>query len=302
VFITSSSTMENNAAQRRFLASRGELISAVRLPNTAFKENAGTEVTTDIIILRKPDGMTEEDCRDLHICRAGGYVWSFWTPNAEELAALVVGGSVALSIMGETHPPLSVHATLPTEPFSRALTVEESMALSRTTRERNQALMDITKRIVAAWVRTSPDGPERRRLVDEFLDLATLNHGFNEVVRAVPVAEWAEQTATQADVDRYRADAEGWKAEAERWRKAAQEMTSATAVDEEMFQAAADLRAATDALGAEWKDISLADAITTIKSRMRSAEQEAAKARDAVRLLSTTAQELDAVLNPQFLN
>lgn len=55
-FITSSSTMENNAKQREFLASRGELVAAIRLPNTAFKENAGTEVTTDIIILRKPDG------------------------------------------------------------------------------------------------------------------------------------------------------------------------------------------------------------------------------------------------------
>jgi hypothetical protein len=33
-------------------------------------------------ILRKPDGMTEEECGDLHIRRAGGYVWSFWTPAA----------------------------------------------------------------------------------------------------------------------------------------------------------------------------------------------------------------------------
>lgn len=56
VFITSSSTMENNQKQRELLASMGELVAAVRLPNTAFKENAGTEVTTDIIILRKPDG------------------------------------------------------------------------------------------------------------------------------------------------------------------------------------------------------------------------------------------------------
>lgn len=55
-FITSSSTMENNARQRAFLASKGDLIAAVRLPNNAFKENAGTEVTTDIIIMRKPDG------------------------------------------------------------------------------------------------------------------------------------------------------------------------------------------------------------------------------------------------------
>jgi N12 class adenine-specific DNA methylase len=60
VFITSSSTMENNADQRRFLAERGELISAVRLPNNAFQENAGTQVTTDIIILRKPDGRKVE--------------------------------------------------------------------------------------------------------------------------------------------------------------------------------------------------------------------------------------------------
>ncbi|MDA0768390.1 MAG: N-6 DNA methylase, partial [Verrucomicrobia bacterium] len=55
-FITSSSTMENNTKQRQALAGMGDLVAAIRLPNTAFKENAGTEVTTDIIILRKPDG------------------------------------------------------------------------------------------------------------------------------------------------------------------------------------------------------------------------------------------------------
>jgi RNA polymerase sigma factor (sigma-70 family) len=55
-FITSSSTMENNPEQRRFLAGKGELIAAIRLPNTAFKGNANTEVTTDIIFMRKPDG------------------------------------------------------------------------------------------------------------------------------------------------------------------------------------------------------------------------------------------------------
>lgn len=55
-FITSSSTMENNPDQRRFLAGKGELIAAIRLPNTAFKGNANTEVTTDVIFMRKPDG------------------------------------------------------------------------------------------------------------------------------------------------------------------------------------------------------------------------------------------------------
>lgn len=176
-------------------------------------------------VLRKPEGMTEDECRDLHIWRSGGCVWSFWKPDAEELAALVVGGSVALSVMSETHPLLSIHATLPTEPFDRALNDQESLALSKALHGRNRALMDIAKRIISAWVRTSADSPERRRLIDEFLDLSTLNHGLNEIVRAVPVIE-PERTTTQADAERYRSDAEGWKAEAERWRRVAEDATA----------------------------------------------------------------------------
>jgi N12 class adenine-specific DNA methylase len=38
---------------RKWIADRADLVAAVRLPNTAFKENAGTEVVTDIIVLRK---------------------------------------------------------------------------------------------------------------------------------------------------------------------------------------------------------------------------------------------------------
>jgi N12 class adenine-specific DNA methylase len=55
-FITSASTMQNNQKQRDFIASKGDLVAAVRMPNNAFKENAGTEVVTDILIFRKPDG------------------------------------------------------------------------------------------------------------------------------------------------------------------------------------------------------------------------------------------------------
>jgi len=222
-------------------------------------------------ILRKPDGMTEDECRDLHICRQNGCVWSFWKPNDEELAALVVGGSVALLIMGETHPPLSIHAALPTEPFNGALTVEESLALSRTIRERNQALMDITKRIVAAWVRTSADSPERRRLVDEFLDLSTLNHGLNEIVRAVPVHEWAEQTIAATDAERYRtdalgyrADAEHWKGEAERWRKVAEK-----ANDYKLAAIGAEdaLQKLSKAIDPEGVSISLVDEVAALKDK-----------------------------------
>ncbi|MDD5457875.1 MAG: helicase-related protein [Phycisphaerae bacterium] len=58
IAITTHHTMDSAMNQRKLLASKAELIAAIRLPNTAFKENAGTEVTTDIIILRKP--LTEQ--------------------------------------------------------------------------------------------------------------------------------------------------------------------------------------------------------------------------------------------------
>ena len=57
-FITTSNTLDANVVQRKWIADHGELIGAVRLPNTAFSENANTEVTTDIIFIRKPDGKT----------------------------------------------------------------------------------------------------------------------------------------------------------------------------------------------------------------------------------------------------
>lgn len=53
-FITSKGTMDKkSSAVRRYIAERCELLGAIRLPNTAFKKNAGTEVTSDILILQK---------------------------------------------------------------------------------------------------------------------------------------------------------------------------------------------------------------------------------------------------------
>ena len=55
-FVTSKGTMDKKSpVVRRYLAQRAELLGAVRLPNTAFKENAGTEVTSDILFLKKRD-------------------------------------------------------------------------------------------------------------------------------------------------------------------------------------------------------------------------------------------------------
>lgn len=53
-FITTKGTLDkSNPTIRKYLAERAELIGAIRLPNTAFKDNAGTEVTSDIIFLQK---------------------------------------------------------------------------------------------------------------------------------------------------------------------------------------------------------------------------------------------------------
>ena len=59
-FVTSKGTLDKAGSQaRKYLAQRAELLGAVRLPNTAFKANAGTEVTSDIIFLKKRDRMAD---------------------------------------------------------------------------------------------------------------------------------------------------------------------------------------------------------------------------------------------------
>jgi hypothetical protein len=54
MFISSAGTMNKIGPEaREYLADRADLVGAIRLPGNAFAENAGTEVTTDIVILRK---------------------------------------------------------------------------------------------------------------------------------------------------------------------------------------------------------------------------------------------------------
>ena len=52
---------------RRYLAQRADLLGAVRLPNTAFKANAGTEVTSDILFFQKRDRMVEREPDWVHL-------------------------------------------------------------------------------------------------------------------------------------------------------------------------------------------------------------------------------------------
>lgn len=55
-FVTSRYTMDSkDSTVRKYLAQRAELLGAIRLPNNAFKANAGTEVVSDILFLQKRD-------------------------------------------------------------------------------------------------------------------------------------------------------------------------------------------------------------------------------------------------------
>ena len=61
-FITTKGTMDKtDTSVREYIAERADLVGAIRLPNTAFKALAGTEVTADIIFLKKADRIRKLD-------------------------------------------------------------------------------------------------------------------------------------------------------------------------------------------------------------------------------------------------
>ncbi|MBF1153878.1 MAG: DEAD/DEAH box helicase family protein [[Eubacterium] sulci] len=67
-FITSSGTMDKkDESVRRYIAARAEFLGAIRLPNDTFKGVAGTEVTSDIIFLKKRDSIRERDEDWIHL-------------------------------------------------------------------------------------------------------------------------------------------------------------------------------------------------------------------------------------------
>lgn len=59
--ITTKGTMDKASPEvRKYLAERADLLGAIRLPNTAFKANAGTEVSADILFFQKRESLTKE--------------------------------------------------------------------------------------------------------------------------------------------------------------------------------------------------------------------------------------------------
>ncbi|MGB3297816.1 MAG: hypothetical protein WBA76_06065, partial [Phormidesmis sp.] len=80
VYITSTGTMQSakGKAFRHYLSDRANLVGAMRLPGDAFKKNAGTEVTTDLIILQKlgegfvPNGIAWTELEETGVLDSNG--------------------------------------------------------------------------------------------------------------------------------------------------------------------------------------------------------------------------------------
>ncbi|MFK8243600.1 MULTISPECIES: helicase-related protein [unclassified Facklamia] len=71
-FITSSGTMDKkDESIRKYINARAEFLGAIRLPNDTFKGVAGTEVTSDIIFLKKRDSVLERDDDWVHLAEDG---------------------------------------------------------------------------------------------------------------------------------------------------------------------------------------------------------------------------------------
>ncbi len=85
-FVTSKGTMDKkNPEVRKYLAQRAELLGAVRLPNTAFKENAGTEVTSDILFLKKRDRVLDIEPEWVHLTEKDGIVMNQYFADHPEM-------------------------------------------------------------------------------------------------------------------------------------------------------------------------------------------------------------------------
>ena len=70
-FVTSRHTLDAQSPEaRKYIAKRAELLGAVRLPENAFKANAGTDVVADIVFLQKRDRLTDSEPDWVHLGRS----------------------------------------------------------------------------------------------------------------------------------------------------------------------------------------------------------------------------------------
>ena len=95
-FVTSSGTMDKkNSAVRKYIAQRAELLGAVRLPNNAFLQNAGTQVVADILFLQKRDRAIETEPEWVHLGKSaeGFTINQYFVDNPDMVLGQLTGES-----------------------------------------------------------------------------------------------------------------------------------------------------------------------------------------------------------------
>ena len=121
MFVTSSFTMNGkDATVRQYIMERADLLGAIRLPNTAFKGNAGTDVVTDILILKKRMSGTEYAGEDFLVADwdndYGTYTSNYFKNHPE----MVLGKPV-------TKRGMYGASTLTFEPYTDRGTIDEQI-------------------------------------------------------------------------------------------------------------------------------------------------------------------------------
>ena len=107
-FITSSGTMDKaNPSVRKYLSQRAELLGAIRLPNNAFRANAGTDVVADILFFQKRDHPIEVDEDWLHVGKSElGYpINEYFLKNPDMVLGELTEESTRFG-MGQTVKPI----------------------------------------------------------------------------------------------------------------------------------------------------------------------------------------------------
>lgn len=102
--ITTHFTMDANPEDRALLASKADLVAAIRLPNSAFKANAGTEVTTDILFFRKPDGAPFKGESWQNLTSVGTYQYK--KKKGKKGPEVTVTGNITVNEYFNAHPEM----------------------------------------------------------------------------------------------------------------------------------------------------------------------------------------------------
>lgn len=184
--ITSSGTLDKkDSTVRKYLASRCELIGAVRLPNNTFRANAGTEVTSDVLFFQKRDRLVETDEPWLHLAENedGITVNRYFVEHPEMICG-------KLEMVSGPYGPTMTCQPVPGEPLEQQL--DNAMQHLKATLTR--AEIEISEEDQA--VNTIPADPSVRNFSYTLVD-DTLYYRENSIMREVHPGKTAEQRIRQ---------------------------------------------------------------------------------------------------------